>query len=151
MGPERSRVVRNHVSAVDNPQVVSRMLAKELAKSRIAGPFVNPPLPNFQTSTIGLVPKKDPGSFQLIHNLSFPRQDSINSEIPSQYSSVQYESLDQFSAFRCRGKIVLLQNAISNVLFVLFRCIHQRLIVGVLLGRKILFRHVSAYGTFNFM
>jgi hypothetical protein len=99
MGPQRSRVARNHASAVDNPQIVSKMISEELSKGRIAGPFINPPFTDFQTSPIGLVPKKEPGSFRLIHDLSFPHQDSINSEIPSQYSSVQYESLDH--AIQC--------------------------------------------------
>lgn len=33
-------------------------------------------------SPLGIVPKKAPGEFNLIHHLSFPRGNSVNSGIP---------------------------------------------------------------------
>ncbi len=40
------------------------------------------------------MPKKAPGSFRMIHHLSFPPELSINSGIPDVYATVQYTSLD---------------------------------------------------------
>jgi hypothetical protein len=38
--------------------------------------------------------KNIPGKFRLIHDLSFPKGNSINSHIPSENSAVQYDSID---------------------------------------------------------
>ncbi|KAF0297733.1 hypothetical protein FJT64_004824 [Amphibalanus amphitrite] len=46
-------------------------------------------------SPIGLVPKKSPGSFRVIHHLSFPAGESINDYIPRELTAVQYGSLDE--------------------------------------------------------
>ncbi len=40
------------------------------------------------------IPKKEPGSVRLIHNLSFPKDASVNSHIESQFGYVQYETID---------------------------------------------------------
>jgi hypothetical protein len=98
-GVQRARLSRNHASIDDNPQIVSQLVAEELRMGRIAGPFDNPPLPFFQVSPLGLIPKKEPNKFRLIHDLSFPHDDSINSSIPSTYTTVQYETLDH--AIQC--------------------------------------------------
>ena len=57
----------NLVSAQRNPEIVSARLSKELAVDRLAGPFNSPPFPNFRVSPLGLVPKKAPGEYRLIH------------------------------------------------------------------------------------
>ena len=61
---------------------------------RVAGPFLSPPLINFHTSPLGLVAKKEPGSHRIIHDLSFPEGQSVNSGIPSQCTKVHYQNLD---------------------------------------------------------
>ncbi|KAJ1095838.1 hypothetical protein NDU88_000988 [Pleurodeles waltl] len=43
----------------------------------------------------GVVPKKDPGQFRLIHNLSAPRGASVNEAIDPVLCSVRYASVDQ--------------------------------------------------------
>ena len=43
-------------------------------------------------SPLGLVPKKAPVEFRLIHHLSFPEGDSINSNIPKEMTAVSYQS-----------------------------------------------------------
>ena len=45
-------------------------------------------------SPIGLVPKKIPGKFRLIHHLSYPRGTSINSGIDRQHTTVTYHTVD---------------------------------------------------------
>ncbi len=92
-GPATQRHSSNHPSATNQPEIVSSLLAVELQNDRIAGPFVKPPLPNFVVSPLGLVPKR-PQGFRLIHNLSFPRGQSVNDFIPQAYSSVSYQDFD---------------------------------------------------------
>ena len=41
------------------------------------------------------MPKHDPGKFRLIHDLSFPKGDSINFYTSKEFTTVQYESLDR--------------------------------------------------------
>ena len=94
-GPQRTRISRNHRSAVLQPKTVAEKLAKEITFGRIAGPFEHPPFPSFQAHPLGLVPKSQPGQYRLIHDLSFPLGDSINSHISREFTSVVYETLDQ--------------------------------------------------------
>ena len=88
---------RNHPSMLDNSSVVDLMIASELKLGRIAGPVSAPPFEDFVISPLGLIPKKkEPGAFRLIHDLSFPKGDSVNSGIPREYCSVSYEDYDYF-------------------------------------------------------
>ena len=52
-------------------------------------------------SPVGLVPKKKPGEFRLIHHLSHPRDNSVNSGIPREFTSVSYHTVDQAIAILC--------------------------------------------------
>jgi hypothetical protein len=61
---------------------------------RIAGPFDSPPIKDLIVSPLGLVPKKEPGQFRVIHNLSYPKGNSVNSHIDPYFTTVQYETLD---------------------------------------------------------
>ena len=58
------------------------------------GPFHAPPFPNFRVSSLGLVPKKHPGDFRMIHHLSFPKGASVNDGIPEIETSVRYATVD---------------------------------------------------------
>ena len=60
--PDRTRVSANHKSARDDIATLKMKIQKELDAGRVAGPFDKPPLPNFQVSPLGLVPKKVPGN-----------------------------------------------------------------------------------------
>ena len=83
----------NLKSALDQPDLVKVKLSKECAAGRIVGPFTTPPFPNFRTSPLGIVPKKDPSEFRLIHHLSYPDGASVNDFIPDIYSTVKYASV----------------------------------------------------------
>ncbi|KAJ1200409.1 hypothetical protein NDU88_004233 [Pleurodeles waltl] len=72
----------------------ARKLAKERALGRLVGPFKSPPLAGFVCSPLGVVPKKEPGQFRLIHNLSAPKGSSVNDAIDPQLCSVHYASVD---------------------------------------------------------
>ena len=87
-------ICKNHTSAIENPDIVTRKIQKELSKGRYKGPFSSVPFKDFVCSPLGLVAKKEPGQFRLIHDLSFPRGDSINSSIDKSFSSVSYQNIE---------------------------------------------------------
>lgn len=70
--------------------IVDAKLSQESLYNRIAGPFESPPF----ISPLGLVPKKEPGQYRVIHDLSFPRNNSVNSHIDPIFTAVNYETLD---------------------------------------------------------
>lgn len=84
----------NLKSALEQPQIVISKINKEREAGRIAGPFALPPFPKLRCSPLGIVPKKDPSEFRLIHHLSYPNGSSVNDSIPEECSSVRYASID---------------------------------------------------------
>ena len=95
----------NLKSAIARPDIVREKLNKEITAGRIAGPFQTPPFPDMFCSPLGIVPKKNPGEFRLIHHLSFPQGSSINDFIPSEFSSVSYATInDAISALKRAGR-----------------------------------------------
>ena len=95
LGVEGEKLQRNfgnaksHKSALKNPDKVLEKLAKESLKSRIAV-LLKTPL----SKTLGLVPKAVTGKFRLIHDLSYPKGNSVNSLIPPENSEVKYDCID---------------------------------------------------------
>lgn len=85
--------VDNLLSAKQNPDIVEQKIKNEIEANRIKGPFKSKPFPVMQLSPIGLVEKKTPGKFRMIHHLSFPEGCSINDGIAKQHSEVQYASI----------------------------------------------------------
>jgi len=54
---------------------------------------------------LGVVPKKDPSEFRLIHHLSYPKGNSVNDAIPDYCSSVKYASVsDAITAIKATGE-----------------------------------------------
>ena len=69
-------------------------LSKEIKAGRLAGPFDLKPFPCFHVSPIALRPKKSPGEYRLIHDLSYPyNETSINANIPANKRHVTYSSV----------------------------------------------------------
>lgn len=93
-GTRSYRESPNLMSAIANPDTLLQKIHTEIALNRIAGPFSFPPFANLQISPLGLVPKKAPGEYRLIHHLSFPDGASINDGIDAADKSVHYETLD---------------------------------------------------------
>ncbi|MCP3927716.1 MAG: hypothetical protein GY705_01280, partial [Bacteroidetes bacterium] len=83
----------NQKSTKEYEILVDDMLMKELKANRIAGPFVSSP-PGLIISPLGAVPKKEAGKIRIIHNLSYPLNDSVNSNIPREMCAVDYELID---------------------------------------------------------
>ncbi|XP_061195748.1 uncharacterized protein LOC133203975 [Saccostrea echinata] len=84
---------KNLNSAFQNPQVISSKIQKEILAGRVYGPFEIKPRPDLQCSPLGLVEKKEPGEYRMIHHLSYPENKSINDGIPPDESFVQYSSV----------------------------------------------------------
>ena len=83
----------NLISAIKNPYVVDGKISKELKAGRLAGPFRTRPFDPFRIFPLGVVPKKIPGEFRLIHHLSYPRGSSVNDGISPDHTSVSYATI----------------------------------------------------------
>lgn len=94
-GPIKSFDAKNLSSAAQFPAIVLDKIDKEVKAGRVEGPFLTPPFPNFRVSPLGLVKKKLPGEFRLIHHLSYPKGDSLNDHIDPKLCSVQYTKFDE--------------------------------------------------------
>lgn len=93
-GERRFRLSRNLSSLIGKEEILQNKIDKEIEAKRVSGPFLSPPFPNIQVSPLGLVPKKAPNDFRLIHHLSYPEGDSINFHIPKEMTTVSYQSID---------------------------------------------------------
>ena len=94
----------NLKSAREQPHIVTANLNKERAAGRIAGPIPSPHFPTFRCSPLGIVPKKNPSEFRLIHHLSYPQGSSVNDYISEEFSSVRYASIsDAISVIKKLG------------------------------------------------
>ena len=76
------------------PRVIDRKQHKELTKGRLLGPFNDIPFKQFSISPLGVVPKKKPGEYRLIHHLSYPKNNSVNDSIQQSFHSVSYDAVD---------------------------------------------------------
>ena len=92
-GPQFTYFANNLRSAFQQPEVIDATLKDECETGHVLGPFRHPPLPNFRTSGLGLVPKHD-GGWRIIYHLSVPQERSINDYIdPTEYS-LSYCTID---------------------------------------------------------
>ena len=66
----------NLKSALERSDITSAKLRKECDAERVVGPFSTPSILNFRCSPMGLVSRKDPSEFRMIHHLSSPRGSS---------------------------------------------------------------------------
>ncbi|XP_077787077.1 uncharacterized protein LOC144328297 [Podarcis muralis] len=85
----------NQKSVLERPDIALKKIQKEIAAGRVAGPFATPPIAGLHISPLGIVPKKAPGEFRMIHNLSYPKGSSVNDAIPQEMCTVKYSSFDQ--------------------------------------------------------
>ena len=88
-GPEFCNIVPNLQSASSNPTAIFNCISEESKQKRMSAPFTSPPLPNFRTSPIGVVPKKDSNKFRMITDLSSPKSISINDFVNDSEASVR--------------------------------------------------------------
>ena len=84
----------NLKSAKDNPTSMTEKLSKELTAGIIVAPFDVPPFDPFRVFPLGIIPKKFPGEFRLIHHLSYPAGSSVNDGIPKELATMRYATID---------------------------------------------------------
>ncbi|XP_063044381.1 uncharacterized protein LOC134438696 [Engraulis encrasicolus] len=95
--PTTSFVCDNLLSAVNDPSVVSELLASEVKSGFMIGPFSTPPFPSYRVNPIGVATRKYSGKKRLIVDLSAPHNilvPSINSLIPIEDYSMSYQTVD---------------------------------------------------------
>jgi len=89
---------------VDNPQIVTEYLSREVALGRMWKVHVNKWQSGLHTSPLGIIPKKNkPGKWRLIVDLSSPSEGSVNGgmgggRISTELSSLSYTSVDHLAA-----------------------------------------------------
>jgi len=74
--------------------IIQERIQSELETGKIAGPFKTAPFHNLFLSPIYAVPKKTPGKYRIIHDLSHPIGSAVNEGIPREFSSVSYANID---------------------------------------------------------
>ena len=77
-GQRKYRIHENLISAKQNMRTLTDKITKEVLAGRGWGHFQTPPFTNIQILPLGLVPKKCPGEFRIIHHLSYPEGSFIN-------------------------------------------------------------------------
>ena len=82
-------------SALQNTDLVTSKLQKEITAGRIAGPFTNPLSPDFHSSPIGIDPKRTPNEVRFIHHLSYRSGFSVNNNIPADCSTIHETTINQ--------------------------------------------------------
>ena len=111
-GDRKCYTCNNLKSALENKPQVQEIIDKEIQEGRVDGPFNSPPMDDLRISPLGLVPKKEPGKFRLIHHLSYPAGDSVNDHIDPELCSVHYTRFDTAVQMVQRlGKGALLEKA----------------------------------------
>ena len=96
-GERKSMVLGNWKSGLDHPEVIKEYLANEVAAGCKAGQFTQPPFPDFVGLPMGIVAKQCslPVVYRIIHNLSWPPQDSVNDHIDPDAFRCFYGSFDK--------------------------------------------------------
>ena len=92
-GPVCNEAMNNLLSTRSRPEIMGQLLGNEVEKGRILGPFDRPPFTDFRVNPLGFVPKRTPGEYRLIVDLSQPKGHSVNSYIPPELSSVSYPGI----------------------------------------------------------
>ena len=90
-------VAKNLQSALAEPEIVSALLAKELLKNYVIGPFSSPPFSFFRINSLGVATRRYSGKKRLIFDMSSPHSDSfasVNECIPSELFSLYYATID---------------------------------------------------------
>ena len=111
----------NLLSTSEHPQVVWDYLASECAVGRVVDPLPVEEFPQVQLSPFGVIPKKSPGKWRLITDLSSPEGYNVNDGIPSAVCSLNYVTKeDGAKAVMDKGAGALLakvdiQNAYQSV------------------------------------
>ena len=75
--------------------IVDKYIFGECEKGRVVGPLDRREFPDVQVSPFGVIPKKSPGEWRLIFDLSSPRGKSVNDGINLNLCSLSYLTIDR--------------------------------------------------------
>ena len=92
--PPCTSLARNAPSSQENCAVVDAYLKEQIAKGYIAGPFSPRDCSAVLTSSMAVIPKKTPGKWRVIVNLSRPDGRSVNDHLRRESTHVAYSSVD---------------------------------------------------------
>ena len=84
----------NSPSAVAHPQVISSFLQDQVQAGFMVGPLSASACPHISVARMAVVPKKSPGKFRVIVNLSAPESRSVNDNIHRELTHVAYSTID---------------------------------------------------------
>ena len=85
----------NLKSVNEHLELVKEKITKKVEAGLVAGPFKNRPISTLRVSPLGVIPKKQPGEYRIIHHLSYPENYSVNDFIDPALCSVTYTSFDE--------------------------------------------------------
>ena len=119
---DRTIVSHNWPSALEHREQVSKIIADDLAAGRLDGPYLSPPFTNFIVSPLGAFTKRNSSKVRLIHDLSYPKEGSVNASIKKEEFTLSYSSVDDAVAL-CKqlgpGRVYMakldLQDAFKHV------------------------------------
>jgi hypothetical protein len=86
------RVICYYITWRDGP-LRNLNICVHIYTGRVAGPFDYPPMPTFRVSQFFLVRKKN-RDFRLIHNLSYPTQNSVNDFIDPEFCNSKMRTIN---------------------------------------------------------
>ena len=95
MGPRMPTEANNLKSVNEHLELVKEKITKKVEAGLVAGPFKNRPISTLRVSPLGVIPKKQPGEYRIIHHLSYPENYSVNDFIDPALCSVTYTSFDE--------------------------------------------------------
>ena len=92
--PQCRTAISNTPSARVNAMVVDQFIHDQITQGYMAGPFPPHLCTNLVTSSMAVIPKKTPGKWRVIVDLSSPKGTSVNDSIRRQYTHLAYSSVD---------------------------------------------------------
>ena len=106
-GERTSMVWDNWKSALYHPELITEYLATKVAAGHKAGLFTQPCLSDFVRLLMGVVAKKlsFPVMYWIIHDLSWPPQDSVNNHIDPDAFRCFYGSFDNVAALIIKHRV----------------------------------------------
>jgi len=93
-GPRTPLTSNNSHTITDKTHLAQTKIDNEVRLGRIEGPFDQPPWPNMKFSPLALREKSTPGTYRLLHNLSYPYDhNAVNINIAQENKTVHYSTI----------------------------------------------------------
>ena len=93
-GNELHHIFPNWSSIREFREEVEASIIKDISLGRKSGPFLEPPCTPFVGSPMGAFRKKRSNKVRVIHDLSFPHDNSVNAGIKPEHCNVSFISID---------------------------------------------------------